>query len=392
MERRGRFGLIVALTAIAWIGMTFLLDSNLYDGALPLVTMRFSSPYALLWLIGGVVVVLLFLRLITLRRPREQWLTRYETAFSYVGEGVLICSARGKVFWRNEAAMQYEGEHATLPNGILPMIERAATTRKVALQTLTFSESGRVSAQIVPLDRRTFAVIIRPLQDANRNNFYENFIRRIVHDMRNPLAAVIGHAANIHQNPALDADTARSTAQIIDQQAQRLARLVDSLLFDARLAYVPLSAHPLDLVDVLEEAVYAHDEPAQRDGKSVEMELPSEPMRFEGDRDLLARAFENLIANSLKYSGLDGHLCVRLEKTFSAYVIQFIDNGEGIPPEYLPDRIFEPLVRVRSAEAGSGSGLGLAIAKKIFEMHGGSIQVQSKLGEGTTMTVRLPVM
>jgi signal transduction histidine kinase len=389
MGRRGRFGVIVTLAALAWAGTTFLLNSDIYDGELPLVTMRFSSWYALLWLVGFVCVVLLLYRLVTLRRPREEWLVRYETAFSYVTDGVMICSARGKVYWRNEAAMTYEGDGGALPNGVLPMIDRAAITRKVAVQTLTFSEGGRVTTQVVPLDRRTFAVILRPLTDANRNTFYENFIRRIVHDMRNPLAAIIGHAANMHQNPTLDADIARNTAHTIDEQAQRLARLVDSLLFDARLAYVPLSARPLDLVDVLEEAVYAHDEPAQRDGKSIEMELPSQPMRFEGDRDLLARAFENLVANSLKYSGVDGRLCVTLEQTPSAYVIQFIDNGEGIPPEYLPDRIFEPLVRVRPSEGGSG--LGLSIARKIFEMHGGTIQAHSRLGEGTTMTIRLPV-
>jgi signal transduction histidine kinase len=160
------------------------------------------------------------------------------------------------------------------------------------------------------------------------------------------------------------------------------------MLFDARLAYVPLEMQSLDLADVLEEALYAHDERAEREGKSLAMDTPTVPMRLEADRDLLTRAFENLIDNSLKYSGEGGRLHIRLQSQPNVYLIEFADNGEGIPPEYLPDRIFEPLVRARSH--GSGSGLGLSVARKIFEIHGGTITVQSQIGIGTTMTVRLP--
>ena len=117
------------------------------------------------------------------------------------------------------------------------------------------------------------------------------------------------------------------------------------------------------------------------------MGSPPGPMRLEGDRDLLVRAFENLIDNSLKYSGADGRLHISLQTEPNAFVIQFADNGEGIPAEYLPDRIFEPLVRARSQ--GSGSGLGLSTVRKIIEMHGGTITAQSREGAGTTMTVRL---
>ncbi|PJF24117.1 MAG: hypothetical protein CUN53_19450, partial [Phototrophicales bacterium] len=174
--------------------------------------------------------------------------------------------------------------------------------------------------------------------------------------MRNPLAAIIGHAANLRQSVAVEPENWRKSAVTIEDEAQRLARLVDSMLFDARLAYVPLALGMLDLADVLEEALYAHDERAQRDGKSLEMDAPPGSMPLEGDRDLLVRAFENLIDNGLKYSGADGRVSIRLEAQPSQYVIQFVDNGEGIPAEYLPDRIFEPLVRARSH--GSGSGLG----------------------------------
>jgi signal transduction histidine kinase len=160
------------------------------------------------------------------------------------------------------------------------------------------------------------------------------------------------------------------------------------MLFDARLAYVPLEIRQHDLADILEEALFAHEERAHQAGKAMEMDVPPSPMPLEGDRDLLTRAFENLIDNSLKYSGADGRLRIRLETQPNAYLIQFEDNGEGIPPEFLPDRIFEPLVRARSH--GSGSGLGLSTVRKIIEMHGGTVSAQSRLNAGTTMTIRLP--
>ena len=220
-----------------------------------------------------------------------------------------------------------------------------------------------------------------------KNTFYENFIRRIVHDLRNPLAAIIGHAANLSQAPTVEPEAWRKSIHTIENEAQRLTRLVDSMLFDARLAYVPLQPQTIDFADVLEEALYTHEDRAAREGKSLSLNVPPNPTPFEGDRDLLLRAFENLIDNSLKYSREGCAVTVRLIDAPTYYVVTVQDNGDGIPPDYLPERIFEPLVRAR--QAGSGSGLGLSIVRKIIEMHGGSINAQSRLGTGTTMTVRL---
>jgi signal transduction histidine kinase len=160
------------------------------------------------------------------------------------------------------------------------------------------------------------------------------------------------------------------------------------MLFDARLAYVPLQPQRLDLADVLEEALYGQEDRAARQAQTLQLHLPPENAPFDGDRDLLLRTFENLIDNGLKYSPAGSTITVQLAHDTGDYVVTVQDNGEGIPPEYLPDRIFEPLVRAK--QTGSGSGLGLSIVRKIVEMHGGSINAHSKLGTGTTMTVRFP--
>jgi signal transduction histidine kinase len=380
---------LYALAVLLWFGLTFILNDMATRSGMSLITVQFTSPVAFAWVMLAVGLLLIGILNITRTRSRgARWIDRYQALSTYLNEGVVVCSPRGAIHWHNEAGKILLNGGVLNPN-LSGLLKRAHDSQRMAIQTLAVGDGQRYSVQTLPLDRQTYALISRPLQSAGgQNTFYENFIRRVVHDMRNPLAAIIGHAANMQQSNVMESQQWRKSATTIEEEARRLTRLVDSLLFDARLAYVPLELKMLDLADVLEEAIYAQDERAQQEGKQLEMDAPPGPMRLEADRDLLARAFENLIDNSLKYSGHDGHLHIHLETQPTAYVIQFADNGEGIPPEYLPDRIFEPLVRARAH--GSGSGLGLSTVRKIVEMHGGTIIAQSRVGAGTTMTVRLP--
>ena len=382
------FRILYILGILIWLALTLLLDQYGREIGVPLVMLRFNSSVAFIWLLSGIGLFLLgILSLIRSRSSGSQWINRFEALSVYLNEGVVVCDSKGRVQWHNDTAKELLQSGVLNPN-LRVLVKRAQTTKGIALQTLAVGEGKRYSVQALPLDRRTYALISRPLQSGGQQNtFYENFIRRIVHDMRNPLAAIIGHAANMRQSSTVEPDAWRKSVGTIESEAQRLARLVDSMLFDARLAYVPLELKMLDLADVLEEALYAQDERAQSEGKVLEMDAPPGPMRLEGDRDLLVRAFENLIDNSLKYSGADGRLHISLQTEPNAYVIQFADNGEGIPADYLPDRIFEPMVRARSH--GGGSGLGLSTVRKIIEMHSGTITAQSREGAGTTMTVRL---
>jgi two-component system phosphate regulon sensor histidine kinase PhoR len=362
--------------------------------ATSLVSIRFSSGEAALWFFSGVLLAILVL--MGVARSGQPKVAgggnapgQFNRVAAELNEGIVICNGKGRIRWRNAAAQDLLIGGRYLSEGARALLERAKVSKGIAMQNMPIREGVRLAVQAFPLGRGSYALLARPLQsETDKNSFYESFIRRIVHDMRNPLAAIVGHAANMHQSPKVEAEAWRKSAATIENEAQRLARLVDSMLFDARLAYVPLEMAPLDLVDVIEEAVYTHDELAQQEGKTLEVDAPSTPMKARGDRDLLARAFLNLIDNSLKYSEAGATVRVKLEANGTDYLLSFMDNGIGIPAEYLPDRIFEPLVRARPQ--GSGSGLGLSIARKIFEMHGGGITAQSTVGVGTTMMVRLP--
>jgi len=355
-----------------------------------LIVIQAATPFTLVWfgvslLISALVLILVGWLLCAQRGQYERRDLLPLLAREHLSDGIMLFDQRGRLRWSNLTGRMLLLDSNSAPRSeAAALLQRTLNTHHVALQSMTTSSGGRVTVQALPMPGAV-ALIARSSQtDPTQNAFYERFLQRIVHDMRNPLAAIIAHAGNLQSVP----DT--RAAQIIENEALRLTRLVDSILFDARLSYVPLNAEALDLVDVIEEVLYQFDERAVREGKTIRVETPAERAPLEADRDLLVRALSNLLDNSLKYSKTGGVVRIVLETQPTRYMIRIIDNGDGIPSEYLPDKIFEALVRARPKQTGSGSGLGLAIVKKVVELHGGRIMAESVFGKGTAIVLWLP--
>jgi len=374
---------ILPLLALGlWLLVTLQLATSV-DAAL--VTLEFRSVKAVLWLASGGFIAILVVIVIAQWPTQAQKIGRTQLQLaSYRTDGLILCNAAGRVQWHNRAAEAVMKE-ATLPDELQSQLKESKTKRQLSWKIIPLN-GRRYSVQIIPLAKTEFAIILHPVKDnTTQNSLYDNFIRRIVHDMRNPLAGIIGHATNLRfvDNPG----NAQQAAATIEKEAQRLSRLVDSMLFDARLAYVPLNIEHFDLLDVIEEAVYAVEDAVYHQGKTIQVLAPPEHLPFSGDRDLLLRALGNLIDNAVKYTADDGIIHIKVDAQPDLYHLTVQDNGIGIPADYLPDRIFQPLVRVRNN--GDGSGLGLSIVHKIVTVHHGTIQVQSN-EDGTTMLIRLP--
>ncbi len=381
------YRLALLLLAIGWIILTAILFTRAIDDGAPFLTVRFASVAGMLWLlIGAALPLAIALSGIRAGRARAR---RIERAAALI-EGTAIVDRRGRVLWHNAAAARMiERERLSAP--VAGLVDRALRGGRTMTQTLTVRDGVHFAIQAQPIDQHSAVVTSRPvIGTEGQAAFYDNFIRRIVHDMRNPLAGIIGHAANLSGAETIDADSWRASARIIETEANRLTRLVDSMLFDARLSYVPPQWTRVDLIDLLEDAVYRQDERAIREGKALSIDAPNAAMPIEADRDLLLRAFQNLIDNGLKYSGAGGTVRIVLQFHDDGCQVRVEDDGIGIPPEYLPDRIFEPMVRVSGD--GGGTGLGLSIVRKIVELHGGTIHADSRVGVGTTMIVDLPGM
>jgi two-component system phosphate regulon sensor histidine kinase PhoR len=222
-----------------------------------------------------------------------------------------------------------------------------------------------------------------------------DFVANVSHELRTPLAALTGFIETL-QGPARDDPAARERfLGIMQAQAWRMARLIDDLL---SLSRIELRAHqrpdtPVDLVPIVRLVADGLQTLARDRDVAVEITAPAEPLMVPGDRDELTRLFENLIENGLKYgaSGKRVEIAIAADGKGEARV-SVRDHGPGIAAEHLP-RLTERFYRadVGESRAQGGTGLGLALVKHILNRHHGRLSIDSKVGEGATFTVSLPM-
>ena len=212
------------------------------------------------------------------------------------------------------------------------------------------------------------------------------------HELRTPLTILKGRiGVTLSRNRTRE--EYKDTLRDLEQEVDRLIRLSTDLLFLSRLDQGRLLWHwdKVDLSDLL-RVVAEQVRPVAKE-KNIRLVESIEPaIQIEGDQDQLIRLFLNLLDNAVKYTPPGGEVRIRAQRQNREAAISVSDTGPGIPADAIP-HIFERFFRVdahRSRETG-GAGLGLAIAYEIVRQHGGHIDVQSKVGEGTTFVVLLPM-
>lgn len=229
----------------------------------------------------------------------------------------------------------------------------------------------------------------------NSEQARRRFLRRLDHEVKNPLTAMRAALANLSDSSASEEPPRQ--VQDIQMQVERLSQLVGDLRKLAELEERPLERLPVDLDELLTEVVdMALSQPAYA-GRELHLVISKVPWPLPpvtGDRDLLWLVFYNLVDNALKYSESRHTVEVRAQEDGRAVTVEVADNGPGIPPADL-ERIFEELYRGVNARGIEGSGLGLALTQRIVQRHGGSIRVRSRAGNGeeggVVFTVRLPL-
>ncbi len=215
-------------------------------------------------------------------------------------------------------------------------------------------------------------------------------VSTVSHELKTPLAAIKAYAATLRNNPTLYESRRDEYLAVVEEQADRLARLVDDMLMVSRVegglllrqrVLVPLE--PL----LREAAAQTCADPARHP-----MRIHAEGVHVSGDPDRLRDVFRNLIKNAVKYSPAGGAVSIAASQTEDCTYVEVQDHGVGIAAEHQPF-IYDRFYRVESDAASrvGGSGLGLYIVNALVRAHGGSVDVHSALGEGTTFTVRLPL-
>jgi heavy metal sensor kinase len=216
------------------------------------------------------------------------------------------------------------------------------------------------------------------------------FTTDVSHELRTPVAVVVSQTQTALARERSAAEY-KGTIEACQRAAQRMRGLIESLLQLARLdaGQEKLNLADVDLAKVAEESVAMLQPLAAEKSITLSSETQSSPCRADSER--IGQVITNLLTNAIQYTPSNGKVIVRTELAGGMALVSVIDNGPGIPAEDLP-RIFHRFYRVeqsRSRDKG-GSGLGLAISRGIVNAHGGTLDVSSTPGEGTTFTIRLP--
>ncbi len=229
----------------------------------------------------------------------------------------------------------------------------------------------------------------------------DEFLAMLSHELRNPLSA-IANSIQLWRALGREEPKLERARDVAERQVKHVAHLVEDLMDTARITRgkVELQRQPLDLRQVVEDAVDATAPRTDDRRQSVSVALPGEPLPVDGDPERLHQVVSNLLSNAARYTPVGGSIWVAAKAVAPDTThhagqaeIRVRDNGVGIAPGLLP-RIFDLFVQAQrgSDRAGGGLGLGLTLVRQLVEMHGGSVEAHSEgEGKGSEFVVRLPL-
>jgi signal transduction histidine kinase len=219
------------------------------------------------------------------------------------------------------------------------------------------------------------------------------FVAHVAHELRAPLTTIKSYNEMLMDGEIDDSETQKEFYNTINQETDRLARLIENLLNMSKIEMGSLTIdRGLIKTDAfVKDCVAAIEAPAQKKHIAVEKKLPDKWPSLVGDKELLKVAMINVLGNAVKYSADDSAITFSLREADHKVIFDVLDQGHGISEEDI-NHIFDPFYRSSDPHISeqTGSGLGLAMASDIIRLHGGRIGVQSTPGEGTHFSISLP--
>ncbi|HYH44224.1 MAG TPA: ATP-binding protein [Thermoanaerobaculia bacterium] len=331
-----------------------------------------------------------------------------------MSEGVLVVGADGRARLANPAFLRLfhilgEGGEEVTGRLVLEIIREPGLGRLVD-DTLRLGTGQSGQIEILAPERRTLLLASAALAGGERGavvvardtteltrvaDMRRDFVANVSHELKTPLAAIRGYAETLRDGALDEPDTARRFNERILMQCRRLQALLDDLLTLSRLESVtpqPSEREPVELPAVIHRAAEVLSDAARERRVRIELDVDEEVPALSGDPEGIERLVVNLLDNAVKYNRPEGSVSLRLSQADGHALLEVSDTGIGIPQDALA-RIFERFYRVdkgRSRDEG-GTGLGLAIVKHVAQTHGGQVEVESRIGKGSTFRVRLPL-
>lgn len=271
------------------------------------------------------------------------------------------------------------GAHDHLPKGHVTGISLARALR-YAMERQELC--NRLADSLGELERQRANVV-----DLNESK--NHLIAVLAHDIKGPLTSIVGFAELLEEG-YLEGDGATDAAKTIRNNAQRLATFANDVVALSRVEHgnLELAGERVNLVEVIEKVIES-----KSGERALEFQSDSGEAFVRGDTGRLRQVFEHLIGNAIRYSPGGEPVEVALRSGGGAYAIAIRDRGIGVPEEELP-KLFGRFSRASNGRKAklSGTGTGLFIVKRIVELHGGTVAVTTKPGDGSTFTVTLPAM
>jgi signal transduction histidine kinase len=301
-------------------------------------------------------------------------------------------------------------------------VRSAATLRGLLVVTLDAlpapgtAEEGIVAARVIAdqcalaLERHVLgSELVRQRERMRRlevkahsgEELFSELISVVAHEIRTPLTSIKAYTETLIDAPADEFERRREFLHVIDEECDRLARLVGDALDLSRLeaGLRLLKVRPVSPRALLEDLALTIEPDAQRHGVALRVEAEDAPGEVEADGDLVKQLLLNLVGNAIKFSPRGTTVTLRAETGAPAgspgdagdWRVAVIDQGSGIPPDQI-ERIFERFYRIetRDGRRAPGTGLGLAIARHIVDLHGGHLGVENAATGGSIFSVRLP--
>jgi signal transduction histidine kinase len=271
------------------------------------------------------------------------------------------------------------------------------------LQKVVAAAQAMPSAEIKPVESqgphevqeltRAFNSMIQRTQVSQKSQ--RDFVANVSHELKTPLTSVQGFAQALLDGTANSEETRHHAAQVIYDESARMHRMVLDLLDLARLdaGTADITMSPVNMPALLNAIREKFAPQSQKAGVDVKVDIAASLPNLTADGDRLAQVFTNLVDNALKFTPSGGVISLRVSAVNGEMLVSISDTGAGIPAEsqaHIFDRFYQADPSRRGG-AKHGAGLGLAIVHEIVQAHGGRIGVRSRLGEGTTFDVFLPL-
>jgi heavy metal sensor kinase len=280
--------------------------------------------------------------------------------------------------------------HWMAGRALAPLSRLARTMRTIDITNLRQRVAVRGAADELDEVAHAFNLALERVEHAVGE--MRQFSAALAHELRTPLAVLRGET-ELALTQALPPEKLREKLEIQLDEFDRLTRLVNQILTLARAeaGEIALAKEPVDLAALSASIADQLETVAGARGVGLTCEA-SGSVVVTGDAGWLERLLLLLLDNAIKFTPAGGHISMRLSGTNGMACLDVTDTGPGIPPESLP-RIFEPFYRGDPSRSRhtEGAGLGLALARWIVDHHGGTVGVTSRLTEGSTFTVRLPL-